>query len=108
MSGAPTVIVWVLCQPETGRWPGERTAKLVTYLHVEQCKLSHDQPRDEGLEALLRVATLRIANARTRAAGGLSVHGIAGTYVVLLGFNMPEGECDGLLGFSIHRTDHTE
>jgi hypothetical protein len=40
--------------------------------------------------------------------GVFSVHGIAGTYVVLLGFNLPEGECEGLLGFSIHRTDHTE
>ena len=40
--------------------------------------------------------------------GVLSVHAIAGTYVVLLGFNMPEPECEGLLGFSIHRTDHTE
>jgi phosphatidylserine/phosphatidylglycerophosphate/cardiolipin synthase-like enzyme len=39
---------------------------------------------------------------------GLSLHAIAGTYVVLLGFNLPEGECEGLLGFSIHRTDHTE
>ena len=40
--------------------------------------------------------------------GPLSLHVIAGTHVVLLGFNVPEGECDGLLGFSIHRTDHTE
>ena len=40
--------------------------------------------------------------------GVFSVHVIAGTYVVLLGFNLPEGECEGLLGFSIHRTDHTE
>ena len=40
--------------------------------------------------------------------GALSVHAIAGTYVVLLGFDLPEAACDGLLGFSIHRTDHTE
>jgi phosphatidylserine/phosphatidylglycerophosphate/cardiolipin synthase-like enzyme len=40
--------------------------------------------------------------------GGLTVHAVAGTYVVMLGFNLPEAECDGLLGFSIHRTDHTE
>lgn len=33
---------------------------------------------------------------------------IAGTYVVTLGFNLPETKCNGLLGFSIHRTDHTE
>lgn len=33
---------------------------------------------------------------------------VAGTYVVTLGFNLPEAKCQGLLGFSIHRTDHTE
>jgi phosphatidylserine/phosphatidylglycerophosphate/cardiolipin synthase-like enzyme len=40
--------------------------------------------------------------------GGLKVHAVAGTYVVMLGFDLPEGDCNGLLGFSIHRTDHTE
>ncbi|MCK5116460.1 MAG: hypothetical protein KAR44_07645 [Candidatus Aegiribacteria sp.] len=40
--------------------------------------------------------------------GGLKVHAIAGTYVVMLGFDLAEANCDGLLGFSIHRTDHTE
>jgi phosphatidylserine/phosphatidylglycerophosphate/cardiolipin synthase-like enzyme len=39
---------------------------------------------------------------------GLRVHAIAGTYVVLLGFDLPEADCDGLLGFSIHRQDLTE
>jgi phosphatidylserine/phosphatidylglycerophosphate/cardiolipin synthase-like enzyme len=39
---------------------------------------------------------------------GLKVHAIAGTYVVMFGFDMPEADCDGLLGFSIHRNDHTE
>jgi phosphatidylserine/phosphatidylglycerophosphate/cardiolipin synthase-like enzyme len=39
---------------------------------------------------------------------GLTVQGIAGTYVVLLGFNLAEAECEGLMGFAIHRTDHTE
>ncbi|MEQ1636565.1 MAG: phospholipase D-like domain-containing protein [Methylococcales bacterium] len=39
---------------------------------------------------------------------GLTVQGIAGTYVVLLGFDMDEADCEGLLGFAIHRTDHTE
>lgn len=38
----------------------------------------------------------------------LSVLAIAGTYVVVLGWNFPESSCEGLLGFSIHRTDHTE
>ena len=44
----------------------------------------------------------------TQTTNGLRVHAIAGTYVVLLGFNLPEVECDGLLGFSIHRQDLTE
>jgi phosphatidylserine/phosphatidylglycerophosphate/cardiolipin synthase-like enzyme len=39
---------------------------------------------------------------------GLKVHAVAGTYVVMLGFNLSESDCNGLLGFSIHRTDHTE
>jgi phosphatidylserine/phosphatidylglycerophosphate/cardiolipin synthase-like enzyme len=38
----------------------------------------------------------------------LKVQGIAGTYVVVLGFALPETSCNGLLGFSIHRVDHTE
>lgn len=38
----------------------------------------------------------------------LKVFAIAGTYVVTLGWNLPEDQCEGLLGFSIHRTDHTE
>ncbi len=40
--------------------------------------------------------------------GSLSVHAIAGTYVVLFGFNLDEADCGGLKGFSVHRTDHTE
>jgi hypothetical protein len=39
---------------------------------------------------------------------GLKVHVVAGTYVVLFGFDLPEADCEGLLGFSIQRTDHTE
>lgn len=39
---------------------------------------------------------------------GLTVQVIAGSYVVLLGINMKKHECDGLLGFAIHRTDHAE
>lgn len=38
----------------------------------------------------------------------LKVVAIAGTYVVTLGFNLPEDKCEGLMGFSIHRVDHTE
>ncbi|HYN00067.1 MAG TPA: phospholipase D-like domain-containing protein, partial [Aestuariivirgaceae bacterium] len=44
----------------------------------------------------------------TKTNGGLKVHALAGSYVVLLGFDMPQADCDGLLGFSIHRVDHTE
>jgi phosphatidylserine/phosphatidylglycerophosphate/cardiolipin synthase-like enzyme len=44
----------------------------------------------------------------TKTIGGLKVHVVAGTYVVLLGFDLPQADCQGLLGFSIHRTDHTE
>lgn len=40
--------------------------------------------------------------------GHLKVNVISGTYVVILGFDLPEKECKGLLGFSIHRTDHIE
>jgi hypothetical protein len=39
---------------------------------------------------------------------GLTVQAIAGTHVVLLGFNMAEADCAGLMGFAIHRTDHIE
>lgn len=38
--------------------------------------------------------------------GGLSVRAVAGTHVVILAMNMREADCDGLLGFAIHRTDH--
>lgn len=39
---------------------------------------------------------------------GLKVNAIAGTYVVVLGLNLPKNKCNGLLGFSILRIDHTE
>ena len=39
---------------------------------------------------------------------GLSVHAIAGSYVVLLGLDCAKAARAGLLGFSIQRTDHTE
>jgi len=39
---------------------------------------------------------------------GLRVNAIAGTYVVLFGFDLPKTECEGLMGFSIHRVDHNE
>ena len=39
---------------------------------------------------------------------GLTVQAIAGSHVVLLGINMKRADCEGLLGFAIHRTDHSE
>jgi len=39
---------------------------------------------------------------------GLSVQAIAGSHVVLLGMNMKRADCEGLLGFAIHRTDYEE
>src|SRR5690349_19139267 len=40
--------------------------------------------------------------------GDLSVQAIAGTHVVLLGIDLPEQKCSGLLGFALRREDHTE
>ena len=40
--------------------------------------------------------------------GGLKVNAIAGTYVVTFGLDLPPGQCEGLMGFSFHRRDHTE
>ena len=39
--------------------------------------------------------------------GPLSVHAIAGSYVVLLGIDMTESASKGVLGFAVERTDHT-
>ncbi|HEV7640171.1 MAG TPA: phospholipase D-like domain-containing protein [Gaiellaceae bacterium] len=39
------------------------------------------------------------------AAGGLSVQAIAGTHVVLFGFNLPKNKTKNLLGFALRRTD---
>lgn len=47
---------------------------------------------------------------RVRATNGdLSVHAVAGTYVILLGMNISDGSplLSGLLGFAIHKTRHT-
>ncbi|HUG66581.1 MAG TPA: phospholipase D-like domain-containing protein [Pirellulaceae bacterium] len=45
---------------------------------------------------------------KKRTENGLSVRAISGTYVVILGIDIDQANCDGLLGFAIHRTDHTE
>jgi phosphatidylserine/phosphatidylglycerophosphate/cardiolipin synthase-like enzyme len=39
---------------------------------------------------------------------GLTVQAVAGTYVVLLAMHMDKSECSGLMGFAIHRIDHSE
>ncbi len=44
----------------------------------------------------------------TQTTNDLRVHAIAGTYVVMLGFDLPEADCAGLLGFSLHCQDLTE
>jgi len=44
----------------------------------------------------------------TQTTNDLRVHAIAGTYVVMLGFDLPQADCAGLLGFSLHRQDLTE
>ncbi len=38
----------------------------------------------------------------------ISVHAVAGSYVVILGMDATVKAARGLLGFAIHRTDHTE
>src|SRR3954466_15480169 len=43
-----------------------------------------------------------------KAAGGVSVHAIAGTYVVMLGMDAEPQARAGLLGFAIERIDKTE
>ena len=44
---------------------------------------------------------------RTRKSG-VSVQAIAGTHVVLLGLDVTKNKRKGLLGFALHREDHTE
>lgn len=45
---------------------------------------------------------------RRLTADGLTVNAIAGTHVVVLGFDLPRAKTKGLLGFAIQREDHTE
>ncbi len=46
---------------------------------------------------------------RTRkSAQGLTAQATAGAHVVLLGMDMNKSDCDGLMGFAIHRTSHDE
>ena len=44
----------------------------------------------------------------TKTRNGLKVYAVAGTYVVMLGFDLPLRSCRGLRGFSIHRADLTD
>jgi phosphatidylserine/phosphatidylglycerophosphate/cardiolipin synthase-like enzyme len=43
----------------------------------------------------------------SKTSDGLKVNAIAGSYVVTLGFDLPKAKCNGLLGFSILRTDES-
>src|SRR5712692_3673768 len=45
---------------------------------------------------------------RNTSAKGLTVQAVAGTYVVVVGFDLLQQDCKGLLGFAIERTDQTE
>lgn len=40
-----------------------------------------------------------------RTDNGLSLSAVAGTYVVFLGIDMAPADCEGLMGFAIHRTE---
>lgn len=37
-----------------------------------------------------------------------TLNAIAGMHVVILGMDLPAADCDGLMGFAVHRTDHIE
>lgn len=39
---------------------------------------------------------------------GFTLNAIAGMHVVILGMDLDEADCDGLMGFAVHRTDYTE
>lgn len=43
-----------------------------------------------------------------RTSKGLTVQAVAGTSVVMLGLDMKPADCEGLMGFAVHRTNHTE
>jgi hypothetical protein len=44
----------------------------------------------------------------TKKFGKLTVQAVAGTHVVLLGWSMTKADSRRVLGFAVHRTDHTE
>jgi phosphatidylserine/phosphatidylglycerophosphate/cardiolipin synthase-like enzyme len=45
---------------------------------------------------------------KRRSANGIDLQAIAGSHVVLLGWDMSRKVSRGVLGFAVHRTDHTE
>ena len=45
---------------------------------------------------------------KKRTESGLTVNAVAGTHVVLLGFDLTDARRAGCLGFAIQREDHTE
>lgn len=45
---------------------------------------------------------------KSKQQGKLTMRAFAGTHVVLLGWSMTKPDSSGVLGFAVHRTDHTE
>jgi hypothetical protein len=45
---------------------------------------------------------------KRKGSNGLTVNAVAGSYVVVLGLNITDAMRNGLRGFAIQRTDHTE
>ncbi len=45
---------------------------------------------------------------RRESSPALAVQAVAGAYVVMLGMHMDPADCQGLMGFAIHRVDHSE
>jgi hypothetical protein len=70
--------------------------------------VTEKQVKNEEKIIAIKQPPRRRAMRRRRSINGLSVRAISGTYVVILGIDMDSGDCPGLMGFAIHRTDHTE
>ena len=45
---------------------------------------------------------------KSKTDGALDIRAFAGTHVVLLGWSTTKADSSGVLGFAVHRTDHTE
>ena len=44
----------------------------------------------------------------TNQLGNLTMQAVSGTHVVMLGWSMTKSDSRHVLGFAVHRTDHTE